>query len=65
MPDRSAIVGALKCHMGGVNAGVVLHEDLVIAVHGKENIDSSRIGRMVEIRKPDRLPGGRPHFGIG
>ena len=36
---------------------LVLYEDLVIAVHGKENIDSSRIGRMVGIRKPDRLPG--------
>ena len=46
-----------KMSHGGVNAGVVLHEDLVIAVHGKENIDSSRIGRMVGIRKPDRLPG--------
>ena len=41
---------------GGVNAGVVLHEDLVIAVHGKENIDSSKIGRMVGIRKPFKLP---------
>jgi outer membrane protein assembly factor BamB len=41
---------------GGVNAGVVIHEDTVIAVHGKENIDSSRIGRMVAIRKPSTLP---------
>ena len=46
-----------KMSHGGVNAGVVLYEDLVIAVHGKENIDSSRIGRMVGIRKPDWLPG--------
>ncbi|MEK9772815.1 MAG: PQQ-binding-like beta-propeller repeat protein [Opitutae bacterium] len=46
-----------KMSHGGVNAGVVLHEDLVIAVHGKENIDSSRIGRMVGIRKPYKLPG--------
>jgi len=45
-----------KMSHGGVNAGVVLHEDLVIAVHGKENIDSSRIGRMVAIRKPFKLP---------
>ena len=50
-----------KMSHGGVNAGVVLHEDLVIAVHGKENIDSSKIGRMVGIRKPFRLPGpGEP-----
>ncbi len=45
-----------KMSHGGVNAGVVLHEDLVIAVHGKENIDSSKIGRMVGIRKPYKLP---------
>ena len=41
---------------GGVNAGVVLFEDMVIAVHGKENTDSSRIGRMTGIRKPSVLP---------
>jgi outer membrane protein assembly factor BamB len=45
-----------KMSHGGVNAGVVLHQDLVIAVHGKENTDSSKIGRMVGIRKPDKLP---------
>ena len=41
---------------GGVNAGVVIHEDSIIAVHGKENIDSTIIGRMVAIRKPQNLP---------
>jgi hypothetical protein len=41
---------------GGVNSGVVIHEDYVIAVHGKENIDSSNIGRMVAIKKPITLP---------
>jgi outer membrane protein assembly factor BamB len=46
-----------KMSHGGVNAGIVLDEDLVIAVHGKENIDSSKIGRMVGIRKPVNLPG--------
>ncbi len=45
-----------KMSHGGVNAGVVLHQDLVIAIHGKENIDSSKIGRMVGIRKPKNLP---------
>ena len=44
-----------KMSHGGVNAGVVIHEDTVIAVHGKENIDSSRIGRMVAIRKPSTI----------
>ena len=42
---------------GGVNAGVVIHEDTVIAIHGKENVDSSVIGRMVAIKKPSKLPG--------
>jgi len=41
---------------GGVNAGVVIHKDTVIAIHGKENVDSSVIGRMVAIRKPEKLP---------
>ena len=42
---------------GGVNAGVVIHENMVIAIHGKENTDSSTIGRMVGIQKPKELPG--------
>ena len=41
---------------GGVNSGVVLHQDKVIAIHGKENVDSSVIGRMVAINKPEKLP---------
>jgi outer membrane protein assembly factor BamB len=41
---------------GGVNSGVVIHKDTIIAVHGKENTDSSTIGRMVAIRKPTNLP---------
>jgi len=45
-----------KMSHGGVNAGVVVYEDLIIAIHGKENIDNSRIGRMVGIRKPFKLP---------
>ena len=42
---------------GGVNAGIVIHNDSIIAVHGKENIDSTIIGRMVAIKKPNSLPG--------
>ena len=42
---------------GGVNAGVVIHDDSIIAVHGKENVDSTIIGRMVAIKKPKSLPG--------
>ena len=41
---------------GGVNAGVVIHDDSIIAVHGKENIDSTIIGSMVAIKKPSNLP---------
>ena len=41
---------------GGVNAGVVIHKDSIIAVHGKENIDSTIIGRMVAIKKPQKIP---------
>ena len=41
---------------GGVNSGVVLHGDTVIAVHGKENVDATDIGRMVAIKKPAQLP---------
>ena len=42
---------------GGVNSGVVLHEGTVIAIHGKENVDATEIGRMVAIKKPAKLPG--------
>ncbi len=39
--------------VGGVNSAVLLYKDNLIAIHGKENIDSSIIGRMVS------LPTGR------
>jgi outer membrane protein assembly factor BamB len=41
---------------GGVNSGVVIHKDTVVAIHGKENVDSTVIGRMVAIKKPAKLP---------
>ncbi|MCH9023147.1 MAG: PQQ-binding-like beta-propeller repeat protein [Planctomycetes bacterium] len=35
---------------GGVNSSVLLHDNnKIIVIHGKENIDSSKIGRMVAI----------------
>ena len=44
---------------GGVNSGVVLHgKDTLIAIHGKENVDKTSIGRMVSIKKPTRIPSG-------
>lgn len=51
-----------KISQGGVNSGVLLHGDKVIAVHGRENLDNSEIGRMVALRIPKSLPDGpRPH----
>jgi hypothetical protein len=41
---------------GGVNSGVIVHKNTIIAIHGKENIDASTIGRMVAIQKPEKLP---------
>ncbi|MFT5129280.1 MAG: outer membrane protein assembly factor BamB [Rhodothermales bacterium] len=35
---------------GGVNSGVLLYKDRVIAIHGKENLDTSEIGRMAAIK---------------
>ncbi len=32
---------------GGVNSSVVVHDGVLVAIHGKENIDSSDEGRMV------------------
>ena len=42
--------------IGGLNSALVLHGDHAIAIHGKENRDSSVIGRMVALdltAKPD------------
>ena len=51
---------------GGVNSGVIVHKDMVIAIHGKENVDSTVIGRMVAIRKPEKVPAiGEPILVLG
>ena len=55
VPDKP--LWRFQMSYGGVNSGVVIHDDTVIAIHGKENIDSSTIGRMVAIKKPAELPG--------
>ena len=42
--------------IGGANSSMLLHGDTLIAVHGRENLDSSTIGRMVALdltRAPD------------
>ncbi|MDH3585042.1 MAG: PQQ-binding-like beta-propeller repeat protein, partial [Phycisphaerae bacterium] len=50
--------------VGGVNSSVVIHGHKLIAIHGKENIDSSRVGRMVALdlrTEPKAAPdGGTP-----
>ena len=42
---------------GGVNSSVLLYgQDKLIAIHGKENLDDSTIGRMVALRIPTEIP---------
>jgi outer membrane protein assembly factor BamB len=44
---------------GGVNSSALLYKDSVIAIHGKENMDSSTVGRMVAIQQgAEPTPGG-------
>ncbi|MEE2888552.1 MAG: PQQ-binding-like beta-propeller repeat protein [Planctomycetota bacterium] len=40
-----------KMAIGGLNCSPVVYKDHVIAIHGKENIDSSVIGRMISIKR--------------
>jgi outer membrane protein assembly factor BamB len=42
-----------RYHMsvGGMNSSAVLHGDTVIAIHGRENLDSSAAGRMVAVAR--------------
>jgi outer membrane protein assembly factor BamB len=48
---------------GGVNASVVVQDNILVAIHGKENIDSSGEGRMVGIKLPTKLPApGEPQM---
>jgi len=39
--------------MGGVNSSPVLWEDTLIGIHGKENLDTTQMGRMFSIRLPE------------
>lgn len=51
-----------KISQGGVNAGVLIYKDTIIAIHGRENLDNSEIGRMVALRIPKSIPeGASPH----
>jgi outer membrane protein assembly factor BamB len=38
-----------KMSIGGINSSALLYDGGVIAIHGKENIDASHIGRMVSV----------------
>ena len=51
---------------GGVNCSVLVQDDIVVAIHGQENVDSSEEGRMVGIRMPAKLPApGEPMLILG
>ena len=44
---------------GGVNASILYYEDdKIIAIHGKENIDTTSKGRLVCYRIPTEYPSG-------
>jgi len=46
--------------MGGVNSSPLLFGDTIVGIHGKENLDTTEIGRMFAIQLPDDFanPGG-------
>jgi len=50
---------------GGVNSSPVIHGDKVICIHGKENIDTSEVGRMVAIRIPKAPAAGGEQLVLG
>jgi outer membrane protein assembly factor BamB len=54
-----------QASIGGVNSSVVLHKDKVIAIHGRENIDSTEIGRMFAIKAGQRPKAGEPQLVLG
>jgi len=46
---------------GGVNSSALLYKDSIIAIHGKENLDTSTIGRMVSLKRVIDAPPGTPN----
>ena len=40
---------------GGVNSSVVIHDGVLVTIHGKENIDAAEEGRMTGIKLPTTL----------
>lgn len=49
--------------IGGVNSSMLLHGNNLIAVHGRENVDSSTIGRMIALNL-DTEPGEDGVLGV-
>ena len=49
-------VWRFQLSQGGVNSQVLLYEDKLIAIHGKENIDATSKGRLVCINIPREYP---------
>ncbi|MCM8538246.1 MAG: PQQ-binding-like beta-propeller repeat protein [Lentisphaeraceae bacterium] len=45
--------------IGGANCSVLVYKDTIIAVHGKENLDTSTTGRMIAIKMPKELKPGQ------
>lgn len=40
---------------GGINSSVVPFEDSIIAIHGKENLDTTEMGRLIRLKIPEDL----------
>lgn len=55
------VVWRFQLAVGGVNSGIVLvGKDGLIAVHGKENIDTTAKGRLVRLKIPTEYPDNLP-----
>lgn len=60
-----APIWSTKISQGGINSGVLVMEDRVIAIHAKENLDNAEIGRMVALKIPENVPtsaANQPHW---
>ena len=45
---------------GGVNASVLVTGDRLVTIHGQENVDAARLGRMIALRLPGDIPTQAP-----
>lgn len=45
-----------QASQGGVNSSVVIHDGVLVTIHGKENIDAAEEGRMIGMKLPTELP---------